>query len=406
MRQIRFIVVAPTYNGHNILYLRELPRLISKMGYSATALCLQSVRTSELGIVNDSILLTKVWDPARKAAMTLWKALDWFRCIYKIRRALRWERNDKSDVIILITHFESFSWMIKYRILSAMFHFVIPCKVMPFLMEHPNKYHPKENDRNSVLWRTDAESVLAWLQSTWVTHFIILQQRQLATIADPRLRAKAIALPDFTCIKINERPSLLERDILARAKSRPIVAMLGAIGPWKNLQLFLDLVDHTSSRGFFFLVAGKIRMDLFTIEMLKKIESKSLLAPENLIVWDEYIGSEEEYNSLIKRSSILFLLNQGLQPASSNTLTKAAYFHRPVLTNRSTPLGEIVEQFRMGRVIGGDSVDEAMQAILQMKSDVRTPEQAKQIPMYDEYYAQNSESKFMQDFRSALDRLT
>ena len=108
-------------------------------------------------------------------------------------------------------------------------------------------------------------------------------------------------------------------------------------------------------------MVGKLRLDLFS-EDEKTFINTSLKENKNLFYRTEYIEDEAEYNSICRLSDVIFSVYNDFD-SSSNTLTKAAYFHVPILADAKSTVGNRVEEFMLGETAIQNDVDSILQAL-------------------------------------------
>jgi UDP:flavonoid glycosyltransferase YjiC (YdhE family) len=109
------------------------------------------------------------------------------------------------------------------------------------------------------------------------------------------------------------------------------------------------------------------------------------------------------YNSLVAASEVIWNIHVDW-PGSSNTLTKAALFEKPVLVGDGHLLAERVRKFRVGEVCQEDStvsVTQALHAIL----DAPEAWVAAKQPMWGEYREQHSPERLHAAFQKILARV-
>jgi len=92
---------------------------------------------------------------------------------------------------------------------------------------------------------------------------------------------------------------------------------------------------------FFFALIGEVPLGELR-EHKGRIRSFYTRPPENVHLFQGYIASERDYNSLIIAGDIVYAVYQGFG-SSSNSLTKSAGFRRPILVSEKSLMGERVD---------------------------------------------------------------
>jgi hypothetical protein len=141
---------------------------------------------------------------------------------------------------------------------------------------------------------------------------------------------------------------MIER-IRARAGGRTIVALLGSLTSDKGVPEFVDVIARADARRFFFVLAGEIFWQSFG-PWESRLRRFAASPPENCFVHAEYLPDERALNDMIVASHVLYAVYPN-QRDSSNTLTKAATFERPVVVSDRHLIGERVRSFRLGAAV-------------------------------------------------------
>ena len=85
--------------------------------------------------------------------------------------------------------------------------------------------------------------------------------------------------------------------------------------------------------------------------------------PENLWIQPEYLADERQFNEIISISSVIFAVYRDFA-RSSNMLSKAAYFEKPLLVAAGQLMGKRVEHYKIGLAVAQDSASSMYQGLL------------------------------------------
>jgi hypothetical protein len=99
------------------------------------------------------------------------------------------------------------------------------------------------------------------------------------------------------------------------------------------------------------------------------LERISTNTPENLYVYDDYLADERQFNEIIASSDVIFAVYRDFT-RSSNMLSKAASFRKPVLVSQEGLMGERVSRFKIGGTVIADDVNSIISGL---NSVVRAP---------------------------------
>lgn len=151
-------------------------------------------------------------------------------------------------------------------------------------------------------------------------------------------------------------------EIIAKSGGRKIIAVIGGLAKRKGILTLLETARKTPSKEWFFLFAGLLTEDSFDsneLQLLREIASKP---PQNCYFHFDFIFEEAQFNALVELSDILFASYEDF-PHSSNILTKAAIFEKPVIVSRGNCMEERVRAFGMGECIEYGNVAQCFEAI-------------------------------------------
>lgn len=184
----------------------------------------------------------------------------------------------------------------------------------------------------------------------------------------------------------------LTADILNKANGRKIIVLAGIIASSKKLITLLETakIYEKDENTPFFVVVGEFFLNSWSAPNQNRVEKLIREAGNNVFTHLHRIESEGEFNKLYELSDIIFGVYHQFDK-SSNTLSKASLFKKPILVAEGKYLiAKRVEQFNLGRTIDENSADSCMRAIESIFA--LSEEEMKQFG-YEEYLAKNGQSK-------------
>ena len=131
------------------------------------------------------------------------------------------------------------------------------------------------------------------------------------------------------------------QELKEKAQGRKVVSLLGSINFRKGIKLLLESIPLLPEEDYFFLIAGKSSLTAQQENDLQTFEKSR----SNCLFSLEKIPDESCFNALIAESDLIFAAYKQFT-GSSNLLTKAAAFHKPVIVSRGFCMGQRVEQAR------------------------------------------------------------
>jgi glycosyltransferase involved in cell wall biosynthesis len=176
-------------------------------------------------------------------------------------------------------------------------------------------------------------------------------------------------LPDVTDASILATDSPLVTRLRSAAGGRTIVLQLGTLGPHKGVMQLIDVIRRADPSRFFFALVGEVPWQMFgrdEHELRRFAENP----PEHCLVQASYLEDERELNSIVAAADILFAVYKDFRQ-SSNTLTKAAAFKKPVIVSDGHMMGERVSQYDLGTTVRFGNVDDIISALERLRRQKR-----------------------------------
>jgi hypothetical protein len=195
---------------------------------------------------------------------------------------------------------------------------------------------------------------------------------------------KRIDFPDVTDEHIPAELSDLARLIFIKAKGRKIISLLGSLEKRKGIMPLLSLVNEMDPSTYFFLIGGKLDSS-FTDKEKKQVEEAARKEHCHLVV--DGIPTEYDFNSLVMISDIIYLVYIDFVH-SSNLLTKASLFGKPVLCLNGYCIAKRVGEYRTGVIIDSSEIPVIRKA-LENFEDLFD----RSASRYAEYFAQHSQER-------------
>ena len=194
------------------------------------------------------------------------------------------------------------------------------------------------------------------------------------------LKKPVLHFPDIT----DEAPPILNHPILEKikekARGRKIIGLIGGLSPRKGLKTFVEVASKATDK--FFLLAGRFAeaIDKETEEILKQAQKL-----ENCLLHYQRIPDGEEFNAFINLCDIIFAAYIDFK-YSSNIMTKAALFKKPIIVSEGGLMAARVRRFKTGVVIEQENAEQCLAAIERLcKEQVHISNSG-----FDEYFRQHA----------------
>ena len=157
-------------------------------------------------------------------------------------------------------------------------------------------------------------------------------------------------LPDITETGLPDVPEPIALEVRRLAGDRRIVFMGGSIGKQKNLARWWGLISRADPARWFFVQVGRINRNNLTAEDEAALVQMQASAPGNVCVFPDYLPDERAFNAIIKACDVVFAVYLDFA-RSSNMLSKAATFEKPILVADDHLMGERVRRYRIGLAV-------------------------------------------------------
>jgi len=159
-----------------------------------------------------------------------------------------------------------------------------------------------------------------------------------------------LVFPDITVRDLppDDGQSGLAQKIKAFAAGRPIVSLTGHLQWTKGIDVFTEAAAHPDMKGVFFFLGGEVNWGQISRAEKAKLHQAWEELP-NLYAHLQHLP-EPAMNSIYAASDIVFAAYRSF-PNSSNALTKAAVFERPIVVSDGYLMAERVRKFGLGEVI-------------------------------------------------------
>ncbi|NJL86866.1 MAG: glycosyltransferase family 4 protein [Leptolyngbyaceae cyanobacterium SM1_1_3] len=216
-----------------------------------------------------------------------------------------------------------------------------------------------------------------------------------------------IAFPDITDETPPEGDYALVQKIRQKAGDRKIVGLIGALSKRKGILTLLKVAQQSMEENWFFVFAGQLDESMFHQEFdqrfpeeFQQIKKMREDPPDNCYFHFESIPDGHRFNSVVNACDVLFAAYENF-PYSSNLLTKAAVFKKPIIVSEGYCMAARVEKFRFGLTIPEGDVAKCI-ATLRYLCD--QPEQALRElnPDFEGYHRLHSIDQIRKVFQAVI----
>lgn len=204
------------------------------------------------------------------------------------------------------------------------------------------------------------------LRSTRLRGLLVLNDEALAP--HPHGGGWPVVLaPDLTDTATEPDHPLAAR-VRRFAGPAPVVGVLGHLLPSKGVATVAKLAQRPEASGLVFLFAGELPLHRYEDGLEREVVERATTRAPNVFLHTARLPSELDYNALFLSCDVVCATYRDF-PHSSNTLTKAAFFERPIIVSEGHLMARHVREYRLGEVVPQGDEAALLAAILRITGD-------------------------------------
>jgi hypothetical protein len=357
-------IIDPYQSGHHSTYLRLFARAILGLGHEVLAFCPdpQAARdwvADHAPQAQERFHAFEFQEPATRSwpfekLQTVLNGISWWRSTGKALRQAQQLTGKKADLVF-------FTWLDSY--LDSCQNRLLTDLVFPYDWTglNFNCYEMRQNpDPTPLPFGFGAPEEP--LRARHCRGVAILDGSFAPTLQARLPGKKVVVFPDVADAAPPDRDFPLLQQIIEKAGGRKIVSLLGGLARRKGIFTLLSAAQEMPDQECFFLFAGYLAEHAFSPEEVRTIRALESQPPENCCFHFDFIPGEAQFNALVDLSDVLFAAYEEF-PHSSNLLTKAALFEKPLIVSKGFIMEERVAAFGMGECIEEGDVSHCIAAI-------------------------------------------
>lgn len=220
-------------------------------------------------------------------------------------------------------------------------------------------------------------------KSRHMSSVCLLDEGVVDAMKELTVHKPVVVLPDFTDTRVSTGEASLAAKVAKLAAGRKIVLCIGSLQRTKGLIELCRAAQDPGLADVFFCFGGETYWEGISASEQAEIRSFWESAP-NVFTHLQRFQDERVMNDLVQLSDVVFAAYTDF-PNSSNIMTKAAYFEKPLIVSDGFLMAERVRKHRLGRVVPEGSVTDIVQEI-KFLCDLKNFSEAD----YSGYYAKHS----------------
>lgn len=196
----------------------------------------------------------------------------------------------------------------------------------------------------------------------------VLDERAVEPLVKITDGKPVLVFPDITveALPAGGVESGLARKIKAFAAGRPIVSLTGHLQWTKGFDVFTAAAAHPAMQEVCFFLGGEINWSEISPAERERMERAWEEFPNILCHFQRL--PEQTMNAIYAVSDVVVAAYRAF-PNSSNALTKAAVFERPIVVSDGYLMAERIRRYGMGEVIPEGDSDALVNALSRMLQD-------------------------------------
>ena len=361
-------------DGHHLTYLQLFSQMLLEMGYRVLVLCQESASLQQwieqhspevskcLNVFEVDVPLTPHLPIIGELPRTAMVLAEWRYAAKTIKKAAI-ESAVQIDIVF-------FAWLDSY--LSPYLSPVIVDRLFPYQWSGLYFTPPHLLDGEKLLPIIHKPiSTYTLLESNRCQGIALLHELE-ANRLQKQFRKPIAIFPDLTDEALPKNDYEVVQRICLQAKGRLVIGLIGGLTQRKGLMTLLQVAQTATDKDWFFVFAGRLYEHEIPDKELAQIKSFIQSHPDNCLFHFERIPEESQFNAIIDICDVLFAAYERF-PYSSNLITKAAVFEKPIIVSEGYCMAERVKTFRMGMSIPEKDVSRCIDAIQKISLDLHCP---------------------------------
>lgn len=209
----------------------------------------------------------------------------------------------------------------------------------------------------------------------------------------------AVCFPDIADERVDPAHPVVD-ELRRFARGRPLVLAIGYLQPWKGIVTLAEIASRPENADIAFAFVGELRRSMFSGEQLAFLDSLRANAT-NCYFKNERISGEIAYNAHIQACDVLFLAYHDFRH-SSNSLTKAAAFRKPIIVSEGYLMASRTREYRLGEIVSQGDAAAVLRAIRDITGNSKRWTETV-APRWDAYRELHSFGALKKSISSLLD---
>ena len=229
----------------------------------------------------------------------------------------------------------------------------------------------------------------------------VLDEGGLAPMGDIAGGKPIVLMPDFTDEDLpadGDDGAGLANKVMSFAQGRPVVCLLGHLQRTKGLSEFTMAAQNEHMNGVVFFLGGELNWTEIDSDEIKKLK-RAWANSDNIITHFTDLA-DAQINAVISVSDVVYAAYKDF-PNSSNILTKAAVFKKPVIVSDGYVMAERVREYGLGEVVTEGDAEDVAKTLKRMLAEGYS-ENLESRARWDEYHSVHAVERLPECFEQLL----
>lgn len=205
-----------------------------------------------------------------------------------------------------------------------------------------------------------------------------------------------IVFPDVADVSTPDKDNQIIKEILSKANGRKIISLLGYLSNRKGLMSLIKIAQEYDHEDLYFVFAGELVYEDLSSEDIRDLDEFVSTSPDNCYFHFEHMETEAIYNAFVSVSDLLYAVYNSF-PSSSNILSKAALYKKPVIVSNKYLMGERTRGYNLGMCVEESDIDDQSKKINEILND-----EAEKNYGFDRYAENHSYKQLIESFCELL----
>jgi glycosyltransferase involved in cell wall biosynthesis len=359
---MKTVIITDTFStGHHLTYIQLFTQILLQLNYRVLVLCPNPNQVYELVLETMPIYISQLYvdyltegDKPNiniKGMSSLYPTFSrWFLTTRAITKAKK-KFNIKPDLVLL-------NWLDGLIYLGDS---GLVCQLFYILVEllFPYKWVGVLFHSYSELVAQNPE-IYRILRSKKCQAIAVLNEHNLIKLSN--LNKKIVIFPDVADDTSPDPNYEVSKEIKHQANSRKIIGLLGHLEKRKGILSLIEIAKRSVNKPWFFFFAGVFKEESFSPNEINIITDFIKSNPSNCFFHLKRIPYESQFNALIQQCDLVYVVYDNF-PSSSNLLTKAAIFSKPVLVAKGYCMESRVKEFNLGVCVDSSNIAQQINAL-------------------------------------------